>query len=301
MATSEAIQQAVEDGRRSAERLFQRSMQPTAFTGQFQGYLLAEGDSWFDYPVFEDVAEALENEHGYDVKSAAHHGDTVTEMAYDPSQKRRLNERFKDMKDAKRVPRAIILSGGGNDVVDALAVILNHRGSGLARINTSVEAGVLHEQLPLALGHLIGSLQGLSQEHFQQVRPILVHGYAPPVPDGRGYPLLGLSGPWLKPSFARRGWVGQDPQPEPELLANAQAIGALINAFNDQVLPTVVAAAGPGVTYVDVRSALRSDLATYRQDWRDELHATSQGFKNVARLFDTAIKAAAPVIPPPLS
>jgi hypothetical protein len=160
-----------------------------------------------------------------------------------------------------------------------------------------VQAGVLHEQIPLAIGSLIGSVKSLSQQHFNEVRPILIHGYAAPVPDGRGYPVLGLSGPWLKPVFAERGWVTQDPEPSPELLSNVQTIGALINTFNDEVLPSVVAAAGPGVTYVDVRPALRNDLATYLQDWRDEMHATTNGFKAVAALFDAAIQAAAPTIP----
>lgn len=297
MATRQAIEKAVAEGGQRARQTYLRSLQPGTFAGQFQGYLIAEGDSWFDYPVFEDVAEALENDYGYKVKSAAHHGDTVTNMAYDPSQLRRVNELFQDMKDAQRKPRAIILSGGGNDVVDALAVLLNHRGSGLGAINASVEAGVLHEQIPLAIGSLIGAVKSLSQQHFNEARPILIHGYGAPVPDGRGYPLLGLSGPWLKPAFAQRGWVTQDPQPDPELLANAQAIGRLIDTFNDQVLPAVASAAGPGVTYVDVRTALRSDLANYRQDWRDEMHATSTGFKAVAALFDTAIRTAAPAIP----
>jgi hypothetical protein len=299
MATRQAIEKAVQDGARRAQQFYLRSQQPMTYAGPFQGYLLAEGDSWFDYPVYEDVVEALENDYGYKVKSIAHHGETVTNMAYDPSQLRRLNELFRDMKDANRKPRAIILSGGGNDVVDALAVILNHRGSGLDPVNASVEAGVLDEQLPLALGHLIGTVQSLSQQHFGEVRPILIHGYAPPVPDGRGYALLGLgfSGPWIKPAFAHRGWVTQDPQPESELLANAQAVAGLINAFNTRVLPAVAAAAGPDVTYVDVRGALRSDLPSYRQDWRDEMHATSRGFKAVAARLDAAIRTAAPTIP----
>jgi lysophospholipase L1-like esterase len=297
MATKEAIAKAVEDGRQRAVATYRRSLQPGTFAGTFQGYLIAEGDSWFDYPLFEDIVESLEDDHGYKVKSAAHHGDTVTDMAYDPSQLRRLNEIFQEMKDAKQTPRAIILSGGGNDVVGALAVLLNHRGSGLGPINASVQAGVLNEQIPLAIGSLIGAVQGLSQQHFNEARPILIHGYAAPVPDGRGYPVLGLSGPWMKPVFAQRGWVSQDPQPDAELLANTQTIGQLINAFNDQVLPGVVAAAGPGVTYVDIRPALRNDLASYRQDWRDEMHAMSGGFKAAATLFDAAIQKAAPTIP----
>jgi hypothetical protein len=45
------------------------------------GTLLAEGDSWFDYPL-HDVLRLLEDDFGYDVESVAHKGDRVEEMAY---------------------------------------------------------------------------------------------------------------------------------------------------------------------------------------------------------------------------
>jgi hypothetical protein len=295
--TPQELAAAVEGGRDRAAAVHARARRPVALAAPFAGYLLAEGDSWFDYPLFEDVIEALEEDHGYKVSSAAHAGDTVTSMAYDAVQLRRLNDRFRDMKEAGRKPRAILVSGGGNDVVAALRVILNHRASGLPALNASVAAGVLQEQIPLAIASLIGSINGFSQQHFGELRPVLIHGYAAPMPDGRGYPLLGLAGPWLKPAFAERGWVSQDPQPTPELLANAKAIGDLIELFNEGVLPQVAAAAGANVGYVDVRAALRSDLAVYEQDWRDEMHATKSGFKAVAALIDSRIRAVAPTIP----
>src|SRR5438093_480908 len=49
------------------------------------GVLVAEGDSWFDYP-FHDVLEELEDRHGYDVESVAHHSDRIEEMAYGGNQ-----------------------------------------------------------------------------------------------------------------------------------------------------------------------------------------------------------------------
>src|SRR4029079_17971468 len=44
-----------------------------------QGVLIAEGDSWFDYPL-NDVLSDLEDSYGYDVESVAHLGDTVEDM-----------------------------------------------------------------------------------------------------------------------------------------------------------------------------------------------------------------------------
>jgi hypothetical protein len=44
-------------------------------TTKTAGFLLAMGDSWFDYP-FCDVLKVLDA-HGYDIESAAHHGDRI--------------------------------------------------------------------------------------------------------------------------------------------------------------------------------------------------------------------------------
>src|SRR5437773_9657473 len=49
------------------------------------GVLIAEGDSWFDYP-FHDVLRLLEDEYGYDVQSVAHKGDPLESMAYNAGQ-----------------------------------------------------------------------------------------------------------------------------------------------------------------------------------------------------------------------
>ena len=49
------------------------------------GVLVAEGDSWFDYP-WTDILRLLEDQHGYDVESVAHKGDRVEEMAYSGGQ-----------------------------------------------------------------------------------------------------------------------------------------------------------------------------------------------------------------------
>src|SRR2546425_12808069 len=38
------------------------------------GFLVAAGDSWFDYP-FHDVLQVLEDNYGYNTESAAHRGD----------------------------------------------------------------------------------------------------------------------------------------------------------------------------------------------------------------------------------
>ncbi len=83
-----------------------------------RGVLIAEGDSWFDYP-FQDVLESLEDNQGFSIESVAHKGDNLEDMAFDERQLDRLSRAF--AKVAERigggvVPKAVLLSGGGNGV-----------------------------------------------------------------------------------------------------------------------------------------------------------------------------------------
>ena len=297
----EPLGPAIEAGRRRAQEIVARSDRRRAGVRArpFQGYLVAEGDSWFDYPFFEDVLEALEDEHNFTVRSAAHHGDTAASMAYEAGQLRKLHVAIRDLAAEGHTPRAFLVSCGGNDVVDALASILNHGASGLDRVNRSVLDGVLRQQVPRAIASLLGSIHAFSEQYFGARRPVLIHGYGPPVPDGRGYPLLGLAGPWLKPVFARRGHVTSEPQHESELAANRDAMAELMRVFNDEVLPEVVAASGPCVFQVDVRAALSNELGgrRYEESWRDEMHATESGFRAVAGVFARRIAEEAPEVP----
>src|SRR5262245_3721425 len=50
------------------------------------GVLVAEGDSWFDYPL-HDILKMLEDDYGYDIESVAHKGDRIEEMAYGANQR----------------------------------------------------------------------------------------------------------------------------------------------------------------------------------------------------------------------
>lgn len=253
--------------------------------GPSNGLLIAEGDSWFDYPFF-DALERLEQRFGFRIESVAHKGDTVEQMAYDPNQYGKLLKLFERVAAQGDVPRAILLSGGGNDIAgEELGFLLNHAGSGLAPLNARIVEGVLTERLQFAIVSVISFMTHLSQQHFGRKVPVVVHGYGHAVPDGRGY--LGgfwvLPGPWLKPAFAEKGYS--------DLQQTAGVVRDLIDRFNAllQSLPSHFGLAH--VTYVDVRDVLSSDLANkrYTRSWNDELHPTQPGFEAVAGKLSAAI------------
>jgi hypothetical protein len=309
MSLRSTVLRGLETGQRQAAQ-FQRARRRAARRTRlpFQGHLVLEGDSWLSFPAFDEITEALREEFNYQTRSAAHHGDTAQEIAYLPSQLRQFEAVFQDLASDKHVARAILLSCGGNDVMDALSALMNAKASGLPVWHPAVVAAVVEEQVPLAIGTLIGRAVAFSERYFAQKRPVLLHGYGNPIPDGRGYKiLLNLSGPWMKPVFARKGYVSGDDQPTSELQANVNAMKELMRLFNEEVLPGIAAAAnnkyGTRVVHiVDVRGELSLKLANdaYRKDWRDELHPTGDGFRKVAGLVHQAVMAAAPTVPPDL-
>lgn len=251
-----------------------------------KGDLIAEGDSWFDYPLF-DVLEMLEDD-GWKIESAAHKGDNLEDMAHDETQLDRLARAFSKFRQHGVQPKAILLSGGGNDIAgDEFPVLLNHANSGLPTLNDQVVAGLIDTRLRHALASLLGTLATFSKNFFGSAKPILVHGYGYPVPDGRGY--LGgawiLPGPWLEPGFRRKGHFGRSPAQQAQALqANARELRALIDRYNAMVKS--LASSLSGVHYVDLRGLLTSDPAkAYKKDWNDELHPTRAGFRRVADEF----------------
>jgi len=246
------------------------------------GLLVAEGDSWFDYPL-HDVLTMLEDEHGFDVESVAHKGDTVEDMAYSGGQFDDFARLLEKVLRQGRVPDAILLSGGGNDIAgNEFAMLLNHAASGLPPINDDVVRGVIDVRTRNAYASLISGLKEIAMQLLKRPIPVVVHGYDYPVPDGRGF--LGgfgfLPGPWLQPGFQRKGFG--------DVNANTAVVGKLIDRFNAMLRQLSRSDGFEHVRYVDLRDTL-SHAAGYKRDWANELHPTKSGFAAVADKIAKAI------------
>ena len=100
--------QALEIGRANAEEVISFRKNARKVEAGSAGVLVAEGDSWFNYP-WTDILRLLEDEHGYDVESVAHYGDTVEEMAYSGGQLERFSRLIEKQLRRGRVPKAILL------------------------------------------------------------------------------------------------------------------------------------------------------------------------------------------------
>ena len=278
------VARAVHFGRQQASEMLSRPMTARAARRSAidNGIIVAEGDSWFDYP-FHDVLERLEDEFGFRVESVARAGDLIEEMAYNPAEGAALLRTLTRLRDDGKAPRAILLSGGGNDLVGAdFGALINHASSGLPTLNANIVAGLIDQRLMYAYGCIIGRTNQMTQALFpNHPVPIVIHGYGYAVPDGRGF--LGgvwfLPGPWLRPGFDKKGHT--------LLASNTLVVKDLIDRFNGMLSALPSFPSIQNVHYLNLRAVLRNALAgnVYRQDWDNELHPTTDGFEAVAKEF----------------
>lgn len=246
------------------------------------GVLIAEGDSWFDYP-WHDALRILEDDHGYDVESVAHKGDSVESMAYG-GQLEKFTRLIEKLLRQSAVPAAILFSGGGNDVAgDGFSMLINHVSSPHAGLNKQVVRGVIDERVFEAYVTVLTSVTTVCRRRIGRPIPIVIHGYGHPVPDGRG--VLGgwgpLPGPWLQPGFRSKGFAERD--------LCVRIAADLVDRFNVMLQRVVTLPEFSHVRYVDVRGVL-SNASDYRTWWANELHPTPRGFGVVADSFAEAIQ-----------
>ena len=266
--------------------------------------LVAEGDSWFDLPddlnnKTDNVLEGLKKEFKYTVKSVAQHGDTLASMASAKKQHKALDKELGKLKERGKKPKAILLSGGGNDLVYWLSLMLNSCVSTsptnvmsalntnnvtnvMSALNTNNVQLVICNHIRACYSLLIEVVRKTCAENWGQSKiPIIVHGYGHPVPDGRHYKyLIFKKGPWLEPVFKEKGYASS------ELYFATQVMKVLIDKFNRMLCS--LETNYDNVCYVDVRGLLsnkldKSDSRYYKKFWEDELHPKSKVFKCIAQ------------------
>ncbi len=262
---------------KSAQRLrgvaattVERAQIAAASTLQTAGYLLAVGDSWFDYPI-HDVLTKLEDNYAYNIESAAHKGDPIEAMVSHVGQMDKFARLMDKVVAMGATPKAILVSGGGDDIAgNEFGMLLNNIDSPIAGWNEQVVAGVIDTRIATAYRTMFALLNAVSQKGLGRTFPILVHGYDHPVPDGRGF--AGgwgpLPGPWLKPGFDEKLFT--------DLTTTTSMIAALIDRFNTMLQRLIKEPGFENVTYIDLRGTL-SNGSDYKKFWANELHPTGGG------------------------
>ena len=232
-------------------------------SSQTAGYLLAVGDSWFDYPI-SDVLTKLEDNYGYNIESSAHKGDPIEAMVSHVGQLDKFARCMDKIVALGATPKAILLSGGGDDIAgDEFGMMINNIDLlPIPGLNEQVIAGVIDTRIAAAYRLMFASINALCSQDLGRTFPILVHGYDHPVPDGRGF--LGgwgpLPGPWLKPGFDEKLFS--------DITVTTQMMTVLIDRFNTMLQNLVLEPGFENVRYIDLRGTLSNAPADYKSFWQ---------------------------------
>jgi lysophospholipase L1-like esterase len=258
--------------------------------------LLAIGDSWLfdqwerEYGVsrpnmmksllplgYKDLASGI--------KDFAYAGRRLSDMA----QPQFLNS-VKDYIADEQGLKAILLSGGGNDVVSGLPgqqplfKMLQPRSAGAPELNEAEVARFMDGTLADYYKKILNALTASTRI------PILIHGYDHPIPDGRGDRILTIQiGPWIQPIVAQRGYDFRPPGVVDLALAR-DVVRRLIDRFNTMI--GRVAAAYPNVHHVNLTGTLAKAYGNdYKTYWNNELHPRENGFDLLAKLIEAKLKS----------
>jgi hypothetical protein len=238
--------------------------------------VLAEGDSWFDYPVplfGGGVIPRLETRLQVPILNLAKAGDEVRFML-GVEERELLTKHLTDGCPVGGEWDVLLFSGGGNDIVaNPMALwIKDYDGSvgpaqqiNQARFNAAlqlVQAG--YEDLIELRNRVSPSTQ------------LVFHAYDYAIPDGRGICWLG---PWLKPTFTLRKFPSQD--------ASFETVKAMLQQFANML---AALATKPGVTFINGQGTLSPE----KKSWHNELHPSRNGFEQFADRFYAEIKALFP-------
>ena len=240
--------------------------------------VVSEGDSWFDYPLYLNIIDRIDDQKRFALKRLEFSGDTVKNMVGYQAPWRGV-ESVREVVEAER-PRFLLFSGGGNDIVGEElegAIKPYDSANGAEWHLDTTEWRRLQDCVQKGYAKLAKTIGPLA--------PVIAHGYDFIVPSNKPvkYDGVKIGGPWVWPELTKMGI--------PDKLM--RAIGkAMIEWFNTMLAELEQEHTNTGYfAHIDLRGTLGDD------DWQNEIHPTRDGFKAIAAEFLSQLDAKlAPVI-----
>jgi len=241
--------------------------------------IVAEGDSWFDYPFKKDILDYLIKK-GYAIKKFSQAGDTLENMIYGSKYNMNGNKvihlgqlSLQETLTAvrKHKPKFVLFSGGGNDIVGS--EILNYLNHKYSRPNSLVNKKIFKvklERMQAAIEFFIKSIKRTNPESH-----IIMDGYDYAKVNGKGYVLVfKWTGPWILPSMGKKAIVLKDDQKE--------IVRYLVDKFNEMLMK--LDEKYSYFHHIDLRGKFPNE-----REWDNEIHLKSKGYKKVANLYHDKI------------
>lgn len=215
---------------------------------------IAEGDSWFQHPLVDDVIDyLLDDKYAVCCFSAA--GDTLRDMA--------LDKEFLYALEFER-PRLFLLSGGGNDLLEPRSLRELLDPVSVHHVNQKA----LDDKL-FFLAQSIKSILSLLQEKNADL-PLLMHGYDYIIP--RKDPVFS----WVYPVMLEKGIH--------EGSIQALSVAHILDAYNS-LLAGLEKEYPNKFYYLDLRGTVPIG------GWYDEIHPNEQSFRLITEKFKAKIAA----------
>lgn len=258
-----------------------RSVAPSP--GKLNLRILAEGDSWFEYPLpvthGDGVIYQLQKLLGYPIANMAHHGLEVEQMMGLSIRQ----EIIRRLDDSRVRFDALLFSGGGNDIVGDQFCIWLKDSPPVPPPPQMLDLNALNSALAILEAEYRELVDIRDQYSPQTV--IFVHAYDFP-------PITGIGvcgeGPWLKPSldyaYEHLGVATPNPNDEFEVVKTLmQMFGAMLDRIAGD--PTVQ-------KFIVVPS--QGTLTPDASDWQNEIHPSSTGFTKMAQKFHSSLQSVFP-------
>ena len=258
-------------------------------------HLLAEGDSWFTIAAIPSSNLLLELRLGQwaQVLNLAYPGDTlrnIDDLAANKDLKRFLAKRnFCSRFDA------LLLSGGGNDLIGATGSLIRQKAAARSdpALPESYVDGPALQALLAVVEKAYRDIVALrdSATSLSQGAPIFVHTYDYATPRNAPARFIGtlpIAGPWLYKAFAGSGIEIMLQQRISDLLIDSLATTLLAldssNASSGKALPAF--------HVIDTRDTLvranPTDIGN-SNDWINEIHPNGGGYRKVAARISARI------------
>jgi lysophospholipase L1-like esterase len=258
-------------------------------------HFLAEGDSWFTIAAIpsSNLLHELRLGQWTQVLNLAYPGDTLRHI--DTLASNADLVRFLARRNFNSPFDALLLSGGGNDVIGAAPSLIRKTapaGTDPALPESYVDAAALTQLLQDIQGAFAG-IVGLrdSADSKSKGSPLFVHTYDYATPRNAPARFIGalpIAGPWLFKAFAGSGIAIALQQKISDLLIDRLAAALLeLDAGHSDSAKTL-----PGFHVIDTRNTLimanPADTGN-SNDWLNEIHPNMSGYRKIAARLSAAI------------
>ncbi len=243
--------------------------------------VLGWGDSWLDYRVPNtpialgtDLRDCLQTHHDFDAPQDFCNFERWTKAANLAANPGSFCDHLSNELQLSRRPRAILLSGGGNDCTGATleAVILPR---GAATVLDAAKLGALMDALQAHYRSVLQSLAQVWTDLGEDPVPVVLHGYDYPIPTANP-----IGRRWLYEPFFKRGYDCADAADQ--TIARG-AMRQVIDAFNTRLAGLAQPASGFGFVHHErLAGTIEAQFTQPLDAWGNDLHPTSEGFALLA-------------------